>query len=45
MRRSRISKEKQKRLLEYFIAGVTARTASELVGVNKNTSAYYLGLY
>ncbi|ENW1281538.1 TPA: IS1595 family transposase, partial [Neisseria gonorrhoeae] len=23
-----------------FVAGVTARTAAELVGVNKNTAAY-----
>ncbi|HGN3871132.1 TPA: IS1595 family transposase, partial [Neisseria gonorrhoeae] len=27
--------------MELFVAGVTARTAAELVGVNKNTAAYY----
>ncbi|ULX40536.1 IS1595 family transposase [Mannheimia haemolytica] len=27
--------------MEQFVAGVTARTASELVNVNKNTAAYY----
>ncbi|HFC2041384.1 TPA: IS1595 family transposase, partial [Neisseria gonorrhoeae] len=25
--------------MELFVAGVTARTAAELVGVNKNTAA------
>ena len=28
-------------MIELFIAGVTARTAAELVGVNKSTAAYY----
>lgn len=41
MRKSRISMEKQKRLMEHFVAGTTARTAGLLVGVNKNTAAYY----
>ncbi|TDB47890.1 IS1595 family transposase [Photorhabdus luminescens] len=41
MRKSRISQYKQKRLQELFVAGATARTAAELVGVNKTTSAYY----
>jgi len=41
MRKSRLSKQKQNRLIEYFIAGTTARTAAALVGVNKSTSAYY----
>lgn len=41
MRKSRISREKQKKLLEYFVAGVTGRTASELAGVNFKTGAYY----
>ena len=41
MRKSRLSKQKQNRLIEHFIAGTTARTAAALVGVNKSTSAYY----
>ena len=41
MRKSRISRVKQNRLIEHFVAGTTARCASELVGVNRNTGAYY----
>ena len=41
MRRSRPSQYKQNKLIELFVAGVTARTAAQLVGVNKNTVAYY----
>lgn len=41
MRRSRLSQYKQNKLIELFIAGVSARTAAQLVGVNKNTAAYY----
>ncbi|RQL29915.1 IS1595 family transposase, partial [Neisseria meningitidis] len=41
MRKSRLSRYKQNKLIELFVAGVTARTAVELVGVNKNTAAYY----
>ncbi len=41
MRKSRISKIKQMRLREHFVAGTTARTAARLVGVNKTTAAYY----
>lgn len=41
MRKSRLSWYKQERLIEHFVAGTTARTAAALVGVNKNTSAYY----
>jgi len=41
MRKSRLSKEKQQRLLEHFVAGATARTAGALVGVNHKTAAYY----
>ncbi|WP_411156846.1 IS1595 family transposase [Neisseria meningitidis] len=41
MRKSRLSRYKQNKLIELFVAGVTARTAAELVGVNKNTAAYY----
>lgn len=41
MKKSRLSHCKQNKLIELFVAGVTARTAAELVGVNKNTAAYY----
>ncbi|NJD85513.1 IS1595 family transposase, partial [Candidatus Erwinia dacicola] len=41
MRKSRLSQYKQERLLEQFIAGSTARIAAELVGVHRNTAAYY----
>ena len=40
MRKSRLSQHKQNKLIELFVAGVTARTASELVNINKNTAAY-----
>ena len=41
MRKSRLSREKQVRLIGYFVSGTTARTAAALVGVNKSTAAYY----
>jgi len=41
MRKSRLSWQKQERLMEHFVAGATARTAADLVGVNKTTAAYY----
>jgi transposase len=41
MRKSRISKNKQLRLIEHFVAGTTARCAASLVGVNKSSGAYY----
>lgn len=41
MRKSRLSQYKQERLLGLFIAGSTARIAAELVGVHRNTAAYY----
>ena len=31
----------QRRLIEHFVAGSTARTAASLVGVNKNSAAFY----
>ncbi len=37
-RRSRLSAQKQGRLIEYFVAGVTARAAAELLGVNRKTA-------
>lgn len=41
MRKSRLSASKQKRLIELFVAGSTARTAAALVDVNKSTASYY----
>ncbi len=42
MRKSRLSKHKQARLIEQLVAGTTARTAASLCGVNPNTAAYNL---
>ncbi len=39
MRKSRLSWYKQTKLIELFVAGSTARTASSLVGVNKQQPA------
>ena len=41
MRKSRLSWAQQRRLIEHFVAGTTARTAASLVGVNKNTATFY----
>ncbi|OOS05523.1 IS1595 family transposase [[Haemophilus] felis] len=41
MRKSRLSQHKQNKLIELFVARVTARTAAELVNVNKTTAADY----
>ncbi len=41
MRKSRLSKQKQNRLQEHFVAGTTARCAADLVGINFKTAAYY----
>ncbi|WP_223671149.1 IS1595 family transposase [Kangiella shandongensis] len=41
MRKSRLSWYKQSRLIELFVAGSTARTTAQLIGVNKNTASYY----
>ncbi len=41
MRKSRLSKAKQDRLMEHFVAGTTARCAAGLVGINYRTAAYY----
>ena len=41
MRKSRLSEVKQAKLTEHFVAGTTARCAADLVGVNRNTAAYY----
>ena len=41
MRKSRLSKHAQKRLVEYFLVGATARSTADVVGVNKNTVAFF----
>ena len=41
MRKSGLSWYRQSRLIELFVAGTTARTAAQLVGVNKTTASYY----
>ena len=41
MRKSRLSKAVQRRLIEHFVAGTTARCAASLVGVNVKTACYY----
>lgn len=40
-RRSRLPRSTQRRLIEHFVAGTTARTAADLIGINKNTAALY----
>jgi transposase len=40
-RKSRISPRKQGDLIKLFVAGATARKASEIVGVNKHTAAIF----
>lgn len=41
MRKSRLSRSLQDKLIEHFVAGATARCAASLVGVNFKTSCYY----
>ncbi|MEN8260530.1 MAG: IS1595 family transposase [Pseudomonadota bacterium] len=41
MRKSRLPRNKQTRLIEHFVAGATARTAGRLVGVHRNSAALY----
>ena len=41
VRKSCLSRHKQDRLVEHFVAGTTARCAASLVGVNFKTTAYY----
>jgi transposase len=40
-RKSRLSAKKQNDLITHFVAGTTARAASEIIGVNKHTAATY----
>ena len=41
VRRSKLSDEQTRRLLEHFVAGTPARTAAELVHVNRNTARLF----
>lgn len=41
MRKSRASKKEQERLIEYFVAGTTARCTADLVDINRKTAAYF----
>ncbi len=41
MRKSKLSRVKQNKLKEHFVAGTTARCAADLVGVNRKTGGYY----
>lgn len=41
MKCSRLSRDKQIKLLEHFVGETTARCAASIVGVNKTTAAYY----
>lgn len=41
MRRSRLSKSKQDRLIEYFVAGTPARCVADLVEIYFQTAVYY----
>jgi transposase len=40
-RRSRLSEVQQRAIIQHFVAGVTARTAAELLGLNRNTVTLY----
>lgn len=40
-RRSRLSRSIQIELIKYFCVGVTARSAAELSGVNRNTATLF----
>lgn len=41
MQKSRLSAVKQRKLIEHFVAGTTARCAADLINVNRKTAAYY----
>lgn len=44
-RKSRLTPRQQSKLIEHFVAGTTARAASEIIGVNVKTStAFYMRL-
>ena len=41
MKKSRLSRQKQDRLIEHFVSGSTARCAADLISVNRKMAAYY----
>ncbi len=41
IKRSKLTKKQRLQLMEHFVAGTTARTAAEIVGVNKNTAQLF----
>ena len=41
LKRSKLSEKQTLSLCEHFVAGTPARTAAELLGVNKNTAALF----
>ena len=41
MRKSQLSKAKQDRLIEHFVAGASTRYAAGLVGVNPKTAMHF----
>jgi transposase-like protein len=41
LKRSKLGEKQSVRLLEHFVAGTPARTAADLVGVNKNAAVLY----
>ena len=44
-RRSRLTPRQQSKLIEHFVAGTTARAASEIIGINvKTATAFYMRL-
>lgn len=40
-RKTKLTKKQVEKLMEHFVAGTTARTAAELIGVNRNTSTKF----
>ena len=41
MGKSRLSHDKEERLIEHFVSGSTSLTAARLCGVNRKTSSYF----
>ena len=41
IKRSKLTKKQKLKLIEHFVAGTTARTTADLVGVNKNTAQLF----
>lgn len=41
MRKCRLSKSIQKKLIEYFVVGATARSTAQVLNINKNTVSFF----